>query len=176
MASAAILAACGSDAADSDVLARGDRNTAQAAMNALQHSSIPHTLVNLTFAARLAPAVCRVHLESRNPTTFKVYIFWVPLIGSSYSWLDMRIGETASRDSFHIGSAVAVLPGGMLGANGRSIVPRSQDFDSPLKSYGPGQTRRNKLAIRAHAGDAFAKPGAACQVLTNGYLRLAPTR
>lgn len=141
-------------------------------MNALQHSSIPHTLVNMTFASRLPPAACQVHLESRNPTAFKVYIFWVPFIGASYTWLDMSITHDASRDKFHIGSAVAALPGGKLGPSGRSILPKTRDFDTPLSAFGAQQVKRNKAAIAAHAGDIFSKPAAKCQILANGYLRL----
>ena len=174
VAAAAVLAGCGSGAVDSGGLTGADRNSAQAALNALQHSSIPHTLINMTFASRLPPAACRVHLESRNPITFKVYIFWVPFIGESYTWLDMSITSAASRDTFHIGSAVAALPGGTLAPNGRSIVPKTRDFDTPLSVFGAQQTRRNTLALMAHAGHVFSKPGAKCQVLTNGYLRLVP--
>jgi hypothetical protein len=171
---AAVLAGCGSGAVDSGGFTAGDRNAAQGAMNALQHSSIPHTLVNMTFASRLPPAACQVHLESRNPTTFKVYLFWVPFIGSSYTWLDMSITSVASRDTFHIGSAVAALPGGKLGPSGRSILPKTRDFDTPLSAFGAQQASRNKLALAAHGGDVFTKPGAKCQVLANGYLRLVP--
>lgn len=169
------LAGCGSGPVDSGGLTGGERNTAQAALNALQHSSIPHTLVNMTFASRLPPAACQVHLASGNPTTFEVYIFWVPFIGSSYTWLDMSITKDESRDTFHIGSSVAALPGGKLGPSGRSILPKTRDFDTPLSAFGAQQTKRNNIALLAHAGRAFAKPTAKCQILTNGYVRLVPS-
>lgn len=172
---AAVLAGCGNGAVDSGGLTAGDRNAAQAALNALQHSSIPHTLVNMTFASRLPPAACQVHLESRSPTTFEVYLFWVPFIGSSYTWMDMSLTSATARDTFHIGSAVAALPGGKLASNGRYILPKSRDFDTPLSAFGAAQAKRNKVVLMAHAGDVFSKPGSKCQVLSNGYLRLVPS-
>jgi hypothetical protein len=43
-----------------------------------------------------------------------------------------------------------------------------------LSRYGPQQARKSHKTLVAHGGDAFAKPGATCQLLTNGSLRLLP--
>ncbi len=173
---AAALAGCGSTS-ESSGLSAADRNAAQAAMNALQHTGIPRQLVEVTRAARLAPAACRVHPESGSSNTFKVYIFWVPYIGpATYTWLHMSIGKDVRQDTFHLGAAEPVLPGGMLSANGRSVLSRTQDYDSPLSAYGSQQARENKRVLMAHAGTVFSKPGANCEVLKNGYLRLVADR
>jgi hypothetical protein len=144
---------CGGGGPDSGGLTAGERGDAQAAMDALQHSNIPLQLVGLTTVAGLAPAACRVHLVSRDPNTFKVYVFWVPIQRARpYSWLAMTIAKDPARDAFHLGTARLTAP----------------------KAVGGRRKRVDRRAISAHAGDTFAKPGAACQVLMNGYLRLLP--
>ena len=72
-----------------------------------------------------------------------------------------------------MGTAKPVLPGGLLTANGRSVDPFSQDT-TILSRYGRQQAKKNREVLMAHAGNAFEKPGARCQVLTNGDLRLVP--
>lgn len=171
----ASLAGCGSGGVDSGGLSAGDRKAAQAALDALQNSNISLQLINLSATALTAPTTCRVHLESRKQSTFKVYVFWVPYIGSqTYTWLNMTITKDASRDKFHLGTAPPVLPGGLLTPGGKSVARGSADYDTPLSLYGPQQARRNRQVLMAHAGNVFAKPGAKCQVLKNGYLRLMP--
>jgi len=174
VAAAALLAGCGSDV-DSGGLSTGDRDAAQAAMDALQRSNIPRQLVNFTSTAGLAPAACRVRLETRSPHTFRVYIFWIPYVGAqSYIWLNMKIAENTARDTFHVGTAAPVLPSGTLSADRKSVARGSQDYDTPLARYGPRQAERNRRVLMAHAGNVFTKPGAKCQILQNGYLRLLP--
>ena len=100
-----MLAGCG-EGVDSGGLTANDRNAAQAAMDALQASNISRQLVTLSNTAGRAPAACRVRLESKNPATFEVYVFWVPYIGPlSYTWLNMRIEKNVAEDKFHLGSA-----------------------------------------------------------------------
>jgi hypothetical protein len=148
------VSGCGGSGRDSGGLTAGERNDAQAAMNALQNSNIPLQLVGLTTVAGLAPAACRVHLSSHDPNTFKVYVFWVPTERTRpYSWLEMTITKDAGRDAFHLGTALPV---------------------SPSTTGKRAQARIDRSVISAHAGDTFTKPGADCQVLMNGNLRLVP--
>ena len=184
IAAAAAAAACvvalagcggGGEPVDSGGLTAGDRDDVQAAMDALQDSNIPRTLINLSGKSWKAPTTCRVHLASKDPGKFEVYIFWVPYFGQqSYIWLNMTLTKDAAQDRFHLGTEPPVLPGGIVLPGGKGIAPGSLDYDAPLSGYGPEQVRKNKEAIRAHAGDAFSKPGGTCQVLNNGYLRLLP--
>jgi len=151
LAGAIGLTSCGGNAADSGGLTAGERRDAQLAMNALQRSNIPLQLVGLTTVAGLAPAACRVHLVSRRPNVFKVYVFWVPFERTRpYSWLEMTITKDPTRDAFHLGTA-------RPGAKGAGLRAR---------------TRIDNRVIQDHAGGAFATPGARCQVLRNGYLKL----
>jgi hypothetical protein len=150
----AALSGCGGGGRDSGGLTAAERNDAQAAMNALQNSNIPLQLVGLTTVAGLAPAACRVHLSSRDPNTFKVYVFWVPFQRTRpYSWLEMTITKDPGRDAFHLGTALPV---------------------NPSTAGKRAQARIDRSVISAHAGDTFRKPGADCQVLMNGNLRLVP--
>jgi len=173
LAGATLLAGCGGGGVDSGGLSLTDRNAAQEAMNALQASNIATQLVSMSTTAGLPPAACRVHLESRHPATFKVYVFWVPFVGpSSYTWLDMTITKNSAGDKFHLGSQAATLPSGFT-LRGKTAIPIASNYD-PLSMGGVRQERKNRAVLMAHAGDAFAKPGANCQVLMNGYLRLLP--
>ena len=153
-AAAAALTGCGGSARDSGGLTAAERDDAQRAMNALQSSNISIQLVGLTTVAGLAPAACRVHLVSRKPNMFKVYVFWVPFQPSRpYSWLEMKITKDPTRDTFRLGTA------------------------QPIVGDGAGRRERaraDRRVLAAHAGDSFGKPGAGCQVLMNGYLKLVP--
>src|SRR4051794_32338933 len=97
------LPGCGGGAVDSGGLTAGDRKAAQTAMDALQKSNISAQLVNITDTLQAVPAACRVHLTSKEPRTFKVYVFWIPWLGSEpYTWLDMTLTKDASKESFHL--------------------------------------------------------------------------
>jgi len=153
-ASVATLTGCGGTSRDSGGLTAGERDDAQRAMNALQGSNIPLQLVGMTTVAGIAPAACRVHLVSTKPNTYKVYVFWVPFEATRpYTWLEMRITSDSSRDTFHLETAPPVV----------------------RKDAGRGaRARADRHVLMAHAGDSFTKPGAPCQVLMNGYLKLLP--
>jgi hypothetical protein len=171
---AVILSGCGSGV-DSGGLTSSDRAAAKAALDALRPSNIPKQLVDITSTAGRAPAACRVHLISRKAGTFKVYVFWIPYIGpQSYTWLTMTVAKDSSRDDFDLGTAPTVLPGGVQLPGGKTVAPPLVDYDTPLSQYGPRQAKINQRVLMSHAGTVFTKPGANCQVLMNGYLRLVP--
>jgi hypothetical protein len=174
LAVAAMLAGCGSEGVDSGGLSAGDRKAARTALDGLSKTNISRQLVDITESLQNVPSACRVHLVSKEPHTFQVYVFWVPWLGSgSYTWLDMKVTEDPSQGTFHLGTAKPVLPGGRLSPDGRSIDPWSLDT-TLLTRYGPAQARKNHEVLLAHGGNVFSKPTARCQVLTNGDLRLVP--
>jgi hypothetical protein len=175
-AGALALAGCGSDGVDSGGLTAGDRKTAQRAVDSLQNSNISDQLVAITRWVQSAPAACRVRLASRNPSTFEVYVFWIPwLAATPYVWLNMNLTDDPRTSTFHLGTAQPVLPGGRLKRDGRTVNRASVDT-TLLSRYGPEQARKSRQILRAHGGDVFAKPGARCQVLQNGSIRLLPNR
>jgi hypothetical protein len=180
------LAGCGSHAGDSDRLGQGpvdsggltagERHSAQIALNGLQNSNISFQLVTITKWVQRVPVTCRVRLSSRNPTTFEVYVFWIPwLAAEPYAWLNMTLASDPQKSTFHLGTVEPVLSGGRLERNGRTISPGSIDT-TLLSRYGEQQARKGQEIQIAHAGDVFSKPGATCQVLQNGSLRLLPNK
>jgi hypothetical protein len=171
------LAGCGSSAVDSGGFTAHDRTAAQSALDELQSSNISLQLVAITKWVQEVPAACRIHLVSRNPNTYHVYVFWIPYLAAEpYVWLNMKVTNDPSTSTFHLGTSDPVLlPGGRLSANGRSVNPRSVDT-TVLARYGAQQARKSHETLIAHGGDVFAKPGATCQLLTNGSLRLLPSR
>jgi hypothetical protein len=171
------LAGCANDGADPGGLTAHDRTAAQNALDELQDSNISLQLVAITRWVQNVPAACRIRLVSRNPDTYKVYVFWIPYLAAEpYVWLNMKVTKDPKTSTFHLGTSEPVLlPGGRLSPNGRSVNPRSVDT-TLLSLYGPKQARKNHRTLVAHGGDVFAKPGAGCQLLTNGSLRLLPNR
>lgn len=170
------LAGCASDAVDSGGLTARDRATAQGAVDSLQNSNISRQLVTVTRWVQSVPAACRMRLASRNPSTFKVYVFWIPwLAATPYVWLNMRLTDDPRTSTFHLATAQPVLPGGRLNRDGRTVNRASVDT-TLLSRYGPEQARKSRQILVAHGGDVFAKPGASCQVLENGSIRLLPNR
>ena len=177
------LAGCGSHGGgsakgvvDSGGLTAQDRQAAQRVLDGLQNSNISFQLVSITRWVQRVPAVCRVHLSSRSSTKLEVYVFWIPwLAAEPYAWLNMNVGTDPRKGAFHLGTVEPVLSGGRLKRNGRSISPGSIDT-TLLSRYGPRQARKGRQILAAHAGDVFAEPGARCQVLKNGSLRLLPSK
>lgn len=162
-------------AVDSGGLTARDRADAQRAMDGLQDSNISLQLVTITTRwVQSVPAACRIRLVSRNPSTFEAYIFWIPwLAAEPYIWLNMRVSNDPRTSTFSLGTSQPVLPGGRLKPDGRAVNRLSVDT-TMLSRYGPEQARKSHEILVAHGGDVFAKPGAMCQVLKNGSIRLLP--
>jgi hypothetical protein len=180
------LAGCGGHGAGSSDLTQGpvdsggltaqERQAAQSSLDGLQNSNVSFQLVAISKWVQRVPAACRVRLSSRNPTTFEVYVFWIPWLASEpYAWLNMDVTTDPRKSTLHLGTVEPVLSGGRLKRNGRSISPGSIDT-TLLSRYGPQQARKGREIMAAHAGDVFSKPGAQCQVLQNGSLRLLPSK
>jgi hypothetical protein len=168
------LAGCASDAVDSGGLTARDRKAAQGAVDSLQNSNISRQLVTVSQWVQSVPAACRIRLASRNPNTFKVYVFWIPwLAATPYIWLNMNLTDDPRTSTFHLGTLQPVLPGGRLNRDGRTVNRASVDT-TLLSRYGPEQARKGRQILIAHGGDVFAKPNARCQVLQNGSIRLLP--
>src|SRR5262249_53525076 len=127
-AAVAVLAGCGGGSTDSGGLTARDRKAAQSAVGAARNPNITAQLLNITPTVQAIPAACRVRLVSKDPSTFRVYLFWIPWLGSEpYSWVDMQITKDPKKGTFHLGTAKPVLPGGRLTPNGQSVDPWSLD-------------------------------------------------
>jgi hypothetical protein len=161
--------------ASSRGLSAAERGAAQTALDALQDSNISFQLVTITTRwAQNIPATCRVGLVSRSPDRFKVYVFWVPwLAAEPYIWLNMDLANEPASSTFSLGTTQPVLPGGRLTKNGRTVNRLSVDT-TLLSRYGPEQAKRGREIMVAHGQAVLSRPGATCQVLKNGSLRLLP--
>ena len=137
------LAGCGSDAVDSGGLTARDRKAAQSAMDTLQNSNISLQLVTITQWVQNVPAACRIRLVSRNPSTYKVYVFWVPwLAAEPYVWLNMKVTDDPRTSTFHLGT-VRTGPAGWQAERGRSG-PSIQGRSTPPCFLGTGRNRPGK--------------------------------
>ena len=141
MLAVAALAACGGGARDSGGMTSGERGSAQNALDQLQRTAIPTTLVQVSNTAGAIPRVCQVHV--RGDGTYDLFVFWRPFDPrQAYAWLQGNVTKTWTKDHFHVG-------------------------------YDSGSGVGRKLQQRTQ-GDAFTKPHAACQLLTDGMVRLLP--
>jgi hypothetical protein len=173
---ALMLAGCSGDGVDSGGLTRPERKTAQSAMDTLQNSNISLQLVTITRWVQSTPAACRVRLVSRDPSTFHVYVFWIPwLAAAPYVWINMNVTDDPKTSTFHLDTAQPVLPGGRLNRDGKTINRGSVDT-TLLSRYGPPQAKKSRQILIANGGDVFEKPGTRCQLLENGSLRLLPNQ
>ena len=135
---------------DSGGLTAHDRTAAQSALDELQNSNISLQLVTITRWVQSVPAACRIRLVSRNPNTYKVYVFWIPYLAAEpYVWLNMKVTNDPRTSTFHLGTSEPVLlPGGRLSANGRSVNPLSVDT-TLLSRYGAQQARKSQETLRS---------------------------
>jgi hypothetical protein len=162
-------------AASAGGLSASEREDAQRVLDTLQDSNISFQLVSITRWLQSVPTACRVRRVSEDPSTYAVYLFWTPwLAANPYVWLNMTVGDDPRKGTYELGAAQPVLPGGRLKPNGRSVNRRSVDT-TLLSRYGPEQAKAGRKLLVAHGGDVFAGPGATCQVLTNGSLKLVPS-
>jgi hypothetical protein len=166
------IAGCGSDGPDSGGLTGGERASAQKAVDAIQNSNISSQLVTITRWVQATPAACRIRRVSESPSTYRVYLFWIPwLAAAPYVWVDMHLTDDPKTRTFHLGTAQPVLPGGRLNRDGRTINRASVD-STLLSRYGAEQAKKSQEILRARGGTVFEKPGATCQLLANGSLRV----
>lgn len=74
-----------------------DRSLAQTALNTLEGTNIPGTIIQLTATIGL-PAVCRVHLESAKAGTpnFDVLLAWkpIPRSGDAFTWFTLTVSPS----------------------------------------------------------------------------------
>jgi hypothetical protein len=161
---------------DAGGLTARQRADAQSAVDSLQGSNIALQLVTISRWVQGAPTTCRVRLVSQNPATYAAYVFWTPwLAAEPYVWLNMHFTKDPRTGAFQLGTVQPVLPGGRLRANGQTINRTSVDT-TLLSIYGAPQAKKGRELLLAHGGNVFAQPGASCQVLANGSLRLLPTK
>ena len=155
VAAVAGLAGCGGGGSvDANGFTASQRSAARTVLTELGQTSVYDIALNTSLTQAEVPTTCVVHIENNNPLTFKMFLSWVPnpeALGN----------EGAGRPSGYL-RAYSWLEA-VIGANG---LKGDYSFHS-----GNEQT---EAAMRAHYGDAFAKPVANCLVLQNRKFGLLP--
>lgn len=131
-----------------------EQKAAQRALDLLQQTPIPRTVVAISFQSGAAPSTCRVVPEAGSKTSFKLVVAWKPnrpdFMSVPQSVLEATIGETSSKnDAFHISS---------FGGGSRNPKPEPANVQADV--------------VRA----VLANPGETCEVLESGHLRLAQSK
>jgi len=153
LAIAGLLAGCGGGASvDKGGFSSSDRVTAQAALDALQKTSISGALLRLAHAADFPPTACFVHLTAQEPARFELFLYWQPYTSynryenarSDYIFFDSSIGADLKSDVFHV-------------AFNQWQTPLIDALDQNLPKA------------------VSTKPFEKCELLENGYVRLLPS-
>jgi hypothetical protein len=133
---------------DSGGFTTAERNSAQAALDLLRKTSIPRTVVAISYQSGQAPTTCVVMPESGTEGAFKLFMAWKPT-GDIYksvpqNVLEATIAEASSKgDRFHVSTF-----------GGQYNLPEPASVEASL--------------VRA----VLAKPAEQCEVLENGHLQL----
>ncbi len=144
--------ACGSaQSVDKGGFTSGERKAAQTALDLLQQTTIPRSVVAISYQSGQAPTTCIVLPKAGAPGVFDLFVAWKPnrpdFMSVPQSVLLATIGEATSKnDRFQITS---------FGGGGRHPKPEPVSVEASL--------------VRAE----LAKPAETCEVLENGHLRLA---
>lgn len=144
-----VLAACGSGSGvDGGGFTADQRTAAQAALDLLQRTGIPRSVVAISIQAGQAPTTCIV-LPTAAPERFTLVLAWKPdrraYIAVPQSVLEATIGRSVAGIRFHLTS---------FGGGGSNPAPEPARVAATL--------------VRA----SLAKPAERCEVLENGHLRL----
>jgi hypothetical protein len=123
---------------------------AQDALDLLQETALPRSVVAISYQAGQAPITCIVLPETGARGRFKLVMAWKPdrpaYIAVPQSVLEATIGGSVKEVRFHVTS---------FGGGGRNPTPEP--------------ARVAATVVRA----ALAKPAERCEVLENSQLRLA---
>jgi hypothetical protein len=149
------LAGCGGGGGgrvDSGGYTASQFNAARDVLTQLGQTSVYDAALKISYTQAEVPTACVVHIEQRNPLTFKVFLTWVPnqaALGGgpaaaaqrSYSWLEAVVGAAGLKGdySFHQGNELTMAD------------------------------------LKTHYGDAFSKPVHQCLVLQNQKFGLLPS-
>ena len=135
-------AGCG-QSVDKGGFSSADRAAAETALGALEQTNVPTTLVVLTNTAGTVPTVCRVHMESKQPRRFGLFILWRPskrVFRGTYTWFRASLTPDVKSDRFR--SGYVPVEGGEAGV------------------------------VKSNAGDILSRPSESCEILMNGDVRL----
>jgi hypothetical protein len=109
---AAALAGCGSSEVDQGGFTASDRDAAAKVLGFLARTSVYTAARNMTLTQGALPTDCVVHIQSRKPLTFRVFMSWkstrplakVQAQARAYSWIDAVMGSAGVKSDYKLGS------------------------------------------------------------------------
>lgn len=147
VATVALLTGCGGSKVDSGGFTASQFKAAQQALAFLGQTSVYDDALKTSDTEAEVPTTCTVHLEQKNPLTFKVFLTWIPNIANTgkgnlraYSWVEAVLGPDGLKQnySFHAGNETS------------------------------------EALLQSKYGDAFDKPVEKCLLLQNRQFGLLP--
>jgi hypothetical protein len=152
VAAVIVLAGCGSSShVDGGGFTSTQRTAAQAALDRLQKTGLPRSVVAISYQTGQAPVTCIV-LPTAADDRFQLVIAWKP--------------DRADYASIPQSVLVATI-----GSSSRDVHYRVTSFGG-----GPSGAKEPASVAAAVVRASLAKPAEQCQVLENSRLRLVPAR
>jgi hypothetical protein len=147
------LAGCGGGGTDDGGFTLSERNAAAKVLGLLARTSVYTAAMKMTLTQGIPPTKCVVHIQNREPLTFRVFMAWVSArpLGTvqsqarAYSWVDAVMGPSGLKEDYKLRSGNEVT----------------------------------EKALEAQYGDVFEKPVDKCLVLENqrfGFISSAGAR
>ncbi len=142
-----LLAGCGAAKVDAGGFTASQFKAAEQALTILGQTSVYDDALKTSDTEAEVPTTCTVHLEEKNPLTFKVFLTWIPNIADTgkgnlraYSWVEAVLGPDGLKQnySFHAGNETS------------------------------------EAMLQSKYGDAFDKPVEKCLLLQNRQFGLLP--
>jgi hypothetical protein len=152
--SVAALSGCGGGGTvDKGGFTLDDRNAASKVLSLLAKTSVYTAAMKMSLTQGAPPTDCLVHIQTRKPLTFRVFMAWVSQRPQSeveaqaraYSWLDAVMSPEGLKDDYELRSG----------------------------------NETTEAALRAEYGDVASKPVNKCLVLQNqrfGFISSAGAR
>ena len=147
VATVSLLSGCGGSKVDSGGFTASQFKAAEQALTFLGQTSVYDDALKTSDTEGEVPTTCTVHLEQKNPLTFKVFLTWIPNIANTgkgniraYSWVEAVLGPDGLKQnySFHAGN------------------------------------EPSEALLQSKYGDAFNKPVEKCLLLQNRQFGLLP--
>jgi hypothetical protein len=138
---AAALAGCGTGGTDKGGFTAGDRDAAAKVLGLLARTSVYTAARTMSLTQGSPPTECLVHIQTRKPLTFRVFMSWVSqrppgkvnAQARAYSWLEAVMGPQGLKQDYTLRSGNEVT----------------------------------EQALKAQYGDVLSKPVDKCLVLEN---------
>jgi hypothetical protein len=101
---AILLAGCGggSSSVDSSGYSASDRRAANEVLGILARTAVWQAAAQATYTNGSVPAACSLHIVSKDPRKFKLFITWIPAEGLNrrYAYLEAVIGPEGLREDY----------------------------------------------------------------------------